>query len=1262
MPVKNISSFGILINIVLFSYLLLTASIPTIPNSVAEIEPHHLSPLINKELSLNNVTISSPLDNRKVKSTNNNYDPTQLEINIPLTAEYPEPTTDTITFVACNESSICFNNELWIGDVFSDTTSIPGQSSINISPFITGSNSTQNVSIYGLINAEINPSEPITSFSYEDTTSLDKPIKITLAELPSDIDNDLNGIPDNLQTSILSGEFWVANQFINNAIRTVNIMNLNIPGDSVLIIPTNSVEIEVPTLEKLKSENNIDPGTNYAYAIITVSNEISALIDTVTDNSKTNSVSSWVETAINNAPGNLNPQNVFLGITLIAIDENQQIQLIRLNPQQTGVKIKLKNIQKPVVGKSEVFSYPVSITETYLTNDPDRELIWTNVNSVSSDNEITFQIQESSIIALFDVGITINEISPNIIPKGISIDLILKGIIPVSTALNVEQATELYEVKIGGQSALFREGSPDYKGIAITAYKNSKNNQMFIKSPSINETGIVDLEIIQKNVNNLSFVFPNAITVANTYKVTATIERGPNALSENAELKITPSKSPTLPEDGTFFEGETISISLNNVDEQDQFEGWYSSDGTLLSRLPEFITRVNSNLNIKARIVKRQYSLTITIDPPETGIVTLNPEGGIYAPETEVEVKAQPEQGFKFKHWLLPNGNTSEENPLTITINQDYQIKAVFEVGPPIFFGIAKLDGDHFEKDSDGKERLVVWAIGGVVRRIEGLNLDLETTLQLVDAKTGKDIGSPFNGIHSADDKKYLDFIVPPYPLYSDSMPEYVDVDLKTNDSIIPAFRYYHYSTDEFGIHTTAFISDFSKSEKTTVFLDNGKQGTFELPALSTQPTPVYGIFRAIKLSNNPTLSAMANIIGNTSIHGGMFGNPIENAYEITYYLYQPETFTSPPEPGTATYSPPKDGSGRLLFHNPVFPYNLDGTEKQDIPVIKITLPSDGLDYSYFKSGITVFSQSSTYDYIKNRVTPGTKTAYQSQILSTDIDPIMTENSFGNTNKVTMRVYSLNGFGLRYQSLLPFEVSALARLSTKNGVTTSKTVGKSEIQVVSPKGGLAYIDHIELRNNEKQISVTTKPESDPGETEGLLKFKTPAIKKSAIVDVLIYLKSQPNVPAIVLDNVIEYQKTPIILDSWILIPLGLIISVYGIIGIGDDESPCFIATAAYGTPMAEEINVLRAFRDQYMLTNAFGSAFVDVYYNISPPIAHWIATHPFFAWLTRCILTPIIILSKIAIVYPKTLLSIIIFITLYLLLRSIAKNKKVKYE
>ena len=57
----------------------------------------------------------------------------------------------------------------------------------------------------------------------------------------------------------------------------------------------------------------------------------------------------------------------------------------------------------------------------------------------------------------------------------------------------------------------------------------------------------------------------------------------------------------------------------------------------------------------------------------------------------------------------------------------------------------------------------------------------------------------------------------------------------------------------------------------------------------------------------------------------------------------------------------------------------------------------------------------------------------------------------------------------------------------------------------------------------------------------------------------------------------------------------------------DSETGCFIATAAFGTPHAEEIDELREFRDNILLSNTLGEMFVDAYYRFSPPIAEWIS-------------------------------------------------------
>jgi hypothetical protein len=92
-------------------------------------------------------------------------------------------------------------------------------------------------------------------------------------------------------------------------------------------------------------------------------------------------------------------------------------------------------------------------------------------------------------------------------------------------------------------------------------------------------------------------------------------------------------------------------------------------------------------------------------------------------------------------------------------------------------------------------------------------------------------------------------------------------------------------------------------------------------------------------------------------------------------------------------------------------------------------------------------------------------------------------------------------------------------------------------------------------------------------------------------------------------------------------------------GGGDGGSNlCFIATAAFGTPLAGEIDALRGVRDAYMLTNPFGSAFADLYYRLSPPIAGEVAQNATARSVVRTALLPAVALSRWLLSSPESLL------------------------
>jgi hypothetical protein len=65
---------------------------------------------------------------------------------------------------------------------------------------------------------------------------------------------------------------------------------------------------------------------------------------------------------------------------------------------------------------------------------------------------------------------------------------------------------------------------------------------------------------------------------------------------------------------------------------------------------------------------------------------------------------------------------------------------------------------------------------------------------------------------------------------------------------------------------------------------------------------------------------------------------------------------------------------------------------------------------------------------------------------------------------------------------------------------------------------------------------------------------------------------------------------------------------------------CFIATAAFGSPMVRQVQWLRAFRDRILLSAGVGRAFVNWYYRWSPRAATWLRGHASARKLTRAVL------------------------------------------
>lgn len=106
----------------------------------------------------------------------------------------------------------------------------------------------------------------------------------------------------------------------------------------------------------------------------------------------------------------------------------------------------------------------------------------------------------------------------------------------------------------------------------------------------------------------------------------------------------------------------------------------------------------------------------------------------------------------------------------------------------------------------------------------------------------------------------------------------------------------------------------------------------------------------------------------------------------------------------------------------------------------------------------------------------------------------------------------------------------------------------------------------------------------------------------------------------------------------LLIAIAFMIGIIGY-GYAQEKSPseggaagCCVCASAYDSVDDARLDIIREFRDKYLMTDPTGQLIASLYYDVfSPPIARFINDHPVVKPYARVALTPVVALSTVAV-------------------------------
>lgn len=404
-------------------------------------------------------------------------------------------------------------------------------------------------------------------------------------------------------------------------------------------------------------------------------------------------------------------------------------------------------------------------------------------------------------------------------------------------------------------------------------------------------------------------------------------------------------------------------------------------------------------------------------------------------------------------------------------------------------------------------------------------------------------------------------------------------------------------------------------------------------------------------------------------------GAAVTNAWNFAVHLYNPTQQKATADPATGVaYTEIKDWT---------YARGSASTGVTTTPaILTFQVGNTPLKVGDVSNGIAMWSVNTSYDLqseIETLDSPVT-TTYQSTLLASEVQPTPTLSAGTQLETVSARLYDLSAFALRVGYQLPDAVPNNIALDSTVGNGTGFVSGFTPIRLLSPNGGLAWVtvafdtydSASPAASNYAKGTFTDSAGNafpngqQPGQDEYSVNVYTPKYKDQTIanpvpVDIIIYLNNDLSKPLKVMPGAFLYEPASQGPDWTLILTLvGLGAALIGLAAGGHHSGhggPCFIATAAYGTPMAADIDTLRAFRDTYLLHSSAGTAFVDTYYRISPAIASIVAKSPVLAAGIRLILLPVIFAAKLIMARPVLTVAIALLVLTLLKVRRKRRSK-----